>query len=87
MSSPRGTQNVVADNLVVKTVVSDDLQSVDGVTSRHGCCVAVKSPAEKTRYDTSLGLLTKRFVRLLTTAPDGVSRLSILDLACDFELV
>ena len=35
--------------------------------------VAVKSPAEKTRYDTSLGLLTKRFVRLLTTARDGVS--------------
>ena len=32
----------------------------------------VKSPTEKTRYDTSLGLLTKRFVGLLTTAPDGV---------------
>ncbi|XP_023217952.1 transcription factor E2F3-like isoform X1 [Centruroides sculpturatus] len=32
----------------------------------------IKSPIEKTRYDTSLGLLTKRFVELLTGAPDGV---------------
>ena len=33
---------------------------------------AVKSPLEKSRYDTSLGLLTKRFVGLLRGAPDGV---------------
>ena len=32
----------------------------------------VKSPLEKSRYDTSLGLLTKRFVGLLRSAPDGV---------------
>jgi transcription factor E2F3 len=32
----------------------------------------LKSPIEKTRYDTSLGLLTKKFVGLLTSAPDGV---------------
>ncbi|XP_042321066.1 transcription factor E2F3 isoform X2 [Sceloporus undulatus] len=31
-----------------------------------------KSPSEKTRYDTSLGLLTKRFVQLLSQSPDGV---------------
>ncbi|XP_046546003.1 transcription factor E2F3-like [Haliotis rubra] len=31
-----------------------------------------RSPLEKTRYDTSLGLLTKKFVGLLRTAPDGV---------------
>ncbi|KAK3088358.1 hypothetical protein FSP39_018109 [Pinctada imbricata] len=31
-----------------------------------------KSPTEKTRYDTSLGLLTKKFVGLLKTANDGV---------------
>ncbi|XP_010864710.1 transcription factor E2F3 [Esox lucius] len=31
-----------------------------------------KSPAEKTRYDTSLGLLTKKFVELLGQSPDGV---------------
>ncbi|NXN98745.1 E2F2 factor, partial [Rhinopomastus cyanomelas] len=31
-----------------------------------------KSPGEKTRYDTSLGLLTKKFVRLLNESPDGV---------------
>ncbi|XP_041361321.1 transcription factor E2F3-like [Gigantopelta aegis] len=31
-----------------------------------------RSPLEKTRYDTSLGLLTKRFVGLLRSAPDGV---------------
>ena len=40
------------------------------------CCslfFAVKSPLEKTRYDTSLGLLTKKFVGLLTSASDGVS--------------
>ena len=32
----------------------------------------MKSPGEKSRYDTSLGLLTKRFVSLLMTADDGV---------------
>ena len=32
-----------------------------------------RSPGEKTRYDTSLGLLTKKFVGLLRNAPDGVS--------------
>ncbi|NXX81483.1 E2F2 factor, partial [Urocolius indicus] len=31
-----------------------------------------KSPGEKTRYDTSLGLLTKKFLRLLSDSPDGV---------------
>lgn len=32
----------------------------------------MRSPMEKSRYDTSLGLLTKRFVGLLRGAPDGV---------------
>ncbi|XP_031362630.2 transcription factor E2F2 [Lonchura striata] len=31
-----------------------------------------RSPGEKTRYDTSLGLLTKKFIRLLNESPDGV---------------
>ncbi|NXI47801.1 E2F2 factor, partial [Galbula dea] len=31
-----------------------------------------KSPGEKTRYDTSLGLLTKKFLCLLSESPDGV---------------
>ncbi|KAM6115861.1 transcription factor E2F2 [Phoenicopterus ruber ruber] len=31
-----------------------------------------KSPGEKTRYDTSLGLLTKKFIHLLSESPDGV---------------
>ncbi|KAK1794771.1 hypothetical protein P4O66_009974 [Electrophorus voltai] len=33
---------------------------------------APKSPPEKTRYDTSLGLLTKKFVQLLGQSADGV---------------
>lgn len=33
---------------------------------------SARSPFEKTRYDTSLGLLTKKFVGLLRNAPDGV---------------
>ncbi|KAL9961163.1 hypothetical protein ACROYT_G030057 [Oculina patagonica] len=32
----------------------------------------VKSPIEKTRYDTSLGILTKKFVGLLRSSEDGV---------------
>nr|XP_008263913.1 transcription factor E2F2 [Oryctolagus cuniculus] len=31
-----------------------------------------KSPGEKTRYDTSLGLLTKKFIYLLSESADGV---------------
>nr|XP_009686009.1 PREDICTED: transcription factor E2F2 [Struthio camelus australis] len=31
-----------------------------------------KSPGEKTRYDTSLGLLTKKFIHLLSESADGV---------------
>ncbi|NXG52569.1 E2F2 factor, partial [Psilopogon haemacephalus] len=31
-----------------------------------------RSPGERTRYDTSLGLLTKKFLRLLSDSPDGV---------------
>ncbi|KAH0631248.1 hypothetical protein JD844_005499 [Phrynosoma platyrhinos] len=33
---------------------------------------APKSPGEKTRYDTSLGLLTKKFIHLLSESEDGV---------------
>ncbi|XP_002733979.2 transcription factor E2F3-like, partial [Saccoglossus kowalevskii] len=33
---------------------------------------SAQSPAERTRYDTSLGLLTKKFVGLLRSAPEGV---------------
>ena len=32
----------------------------------------MKSPIEKTRYDTSLGILTKKFVGLLRSSEDGV---------------
>ena len=35
-------------------------------------CPKVRSPLEKTRYDTSLGLLTKKFVGLLRSAPEGI---------------
>ncbi|CAJ1061795.1 transcription factor E2F3-like [Xyrichtys novacula] len=36
-----------------------------------------KSPPEKTRYDTSLGLLTKKFVDLLAQSADGVLDLNL----------
>ncbi|XP_056900662.1 transcription factor E2F3-like isoform X2 [Takifugu flavidus] len=36
-----------------------------------------KSPPEKTRYDTSLGLLTKKFVELLGQSSDGVLDLNL----------
>lgn len=32
----------------------------------------VKSPIEKARYDTSLGLLTKKFVGLIRHSPTGI---------------
>lgn len=38
---------------------------------------APKSPPEKTRYDTSLGLLTKKFVDLLAQSSDGVLDLNL----------
>ncbi|XP_039710756.1 transcription factor E2F2-like [Pteropus medius] len=41
---------------------------VDGLPSPH----TPKSPGEKTRYDTSLGLLTKKFIYLLRESKDGV---------------
>lgn len=39
--------------------------------------LAPKSPPEKTRYDTSLGLLTKKFVDLLAQSSDGVLDLNL----------
>lgn len=39
--------------------------------------IAPKSPPEKTRYDTSLGLLTKKFVDLLAQSSDGVLDLNL----------
>ncbi|XP_014817298.1 PREDICTED: transcription factor E2F2-like [Calidris pugnax] len=41
-------------------------------TGRSCFPTAPKSPGEKTRYDTSLGLLTKKFIRLLNESSDGV---------------
>lgn len=34
--------------------------------------VVLAARPERTRYDTSLGLLTKKFLTLLQTSPDGV---------------
>lgn len=36
------------------------------------CISAPKTPPEKTRYDTSLGFLTKKFCQLLAESSDGV---------------
>uniref|UniRef100_A0A3Q3W4E7 E2F/DP family winged-helix DNA-binding domain-containing protein n=1 Tax=Mola mola TaxID=94237 RepID=A0A3Q3W4E7_MOLML len=44
---------------------------------RGGAAAANGSPPEKTRYDTSLGLLTKKFVDLLAQSPDGVLDLNL----------
>lgn len=41
----------------------------------HGCSrwlAGAKSPGEKSRYETSLNLTTKRFLELLSQSPDGV---------------
>ena len=38
----------------------------------HFLILPVKSPLEKTRYDTSLGLLTKKFVGLIRRSSSGV---------------
>uniref|UniRef100_A0A3Q0S3C2 E2F transcription factor 3 n=1 Tax=Amphilophus citrinellus TaxID=61819 RepID=A0A3Q0S3C2_AMPCI len=44
---------------------------------RGGATAADGSPPEKTRYDTSLGLLTKKFVDLLAQSSDGVLDLNL----------
>ena len=41
-------------------------------TKTKTCPLKAKSPIEKTRYDTSLGLLTKKFVGLIRDSPSGV---------------
>jgi len=41
----------------------------------HACprwLAGAKSPGEKSRYETSLNLTTKRFLELLSQSPDGV---------------
>ncbi|XP_019909373.3 transcription factor E2F2 isoform X2 [Esox lucius] len=64
-----------------KLDLEDPLYLPDFRTPKGKGCVAVarlsspktpKSPGERTRYDTSLGLLTKKFVGLLSESPDGV---------------
>nr|XP_033810366.1 transcription factor E2F2-like [Geotrypetes seraphini] len=58
-----------------------DLQHVTGFRTPKGkgkpaCKIpsprTPRSPGEKTRYDTSLGLLTKKFIHLLSESEDGV---------------
>ncbi|KAM5247345.1 transcription factor E2F2 isoform 2-T2 [Ctenodactylus gundi] len=44
-----------------------------------------KSPGEKTRYDTSLGLLTKKFIYLLSESKDGVLDLNWAAEALDVQ--
>ncbi|XP_055014853.1 transcription factor E2F2 isoform X2 [Boleophthalmus pectinirostris] len=43
-----------------------------GIVTRISSPRTPKSPGERTRYDTSLGLLTKKFVNLIAESPDGV---------------
>lgn len=43
-----------------------------GISARLSSPRTPKSPGERTRYDTSLGLLTKKFVNLIAESPDGV---------------
>ncbi|CAL9687216.1 unnamed protein product [Knipowitschia caucasica] len=43
-----------------------------GIVTRIPSPHTPKSPGERTRYDTSLGLLTKKFVNLIAESPDGV---------------
>ncbi|XP_078584925.1 uncharacterized protein LOC144867033 isoform X1 [Branchiostoma floridae x Branchiostoma japonicum] len=52
-------------------ILDDTFKSPTKSTKKRGSPKA-KSPLEKTRYDTSLGLLTKKFVGLLGSSPDGI---------------
>ncbi|CAH2292663.1 transcription factor E2F1 [Pelobates cultripes] len=51
--------------------IPEALQSPRGKT-RNPSGRAVKSPGERSRYETSLNLTTKRFLELLSQSPDGV---------------
>ncbi|XP_051241661.1 transcription factor E2F2 isoform X2 [Dicentrarchus labrax] len=63
-----------------KLDLEDPLYLPDFRTPKGKCSIAAripspktpKSPGERTRYDTSLGLLTKKFVGLIAESPDGV---------------
>ncbi|XP_069080222.1 transcription factor E2F2 [Pleurodeles waltl] len=48
-----------------------------GIASRLPSPKTPRSPGEKTRYDTSLGLLTKKFIQLLSESEDGVLDLNL----------
>ncbi|XP_069689373.1 transcription factor E2F1 [Periplaneta americana] len=45
----------------------------------------LRKPVERTRYDTSLGLLTKKFVGLLQSSPDGVVDLNVASECLDVQ--
>ncbi|KAJ9594282.1 hypothetical protein L9F63_014287, partial [Diploptera punctata] len=45
----------------------------------------MRKPVERTRYDTSLGLLTKKFVGLLQSSPDGVVDLNVASECLDVQ--
>jgi len=49
------------------------------------CFLCTGKPVERTRYDTSLGLLTKRFVGLLQSSPDGVVDLNVASECLDVQ--
>uniref|UniRef100_T1J7V0 E2F/DP family winged-helix DNA-binding domain-containing protein n=1 Tax=Strigamia maritima TaxID=126957 RepID=T1J7V0_STRMM len=57
---------------VFKTPKYKRQRTASSNSSTFGSPKVAKSPQEKSRFDTSLGILTKKFVNLLCSAPNGV---------------
>ncbi|CAG10438.1 unnamed protein product, partial [Tetraodon nigroviridis] len=82
VSGSRGLQNAFHMTVWAKRKLDleDPLYMPEFRTPKGKCNIAArltsprtpKSPGERTRYDTSLGLLTKKFVGLIAESPDGV---------------
>lgn len=51
---------------------TDHQYIAESIQTSRGKAKGVKSPGEKSRYETSLNLTTKRFLELLSQSPDGV---------------
>lgn len=75
LASLRRRSHLPTPIAILLPCIAEEASLAGGGGGTEGPCLAspgVKSPGEKSRYETSLNLTTKRFLELLSRSADGV---------------